>query len=78
MIQAMYPTLKEWENSLKFVMIQGSGGKSFCAGGDIVSITSLAKGKNLHSYGVASLKIEWDLENLRVQNLDKTKAYLIF
>ena len=58
MIQAMYPTLKEWENSLKFVMIQGSGGKSFCAGGDIVSITSLAKGKNLHSYGVASLKIE--------------------
>jgi len=44
MIQAMYPTLKEWENSLKFVMIQGSGGKSFCAGGDIVSITSLAKG----------------------------------
>ena len=59
-------------------MIQGSGGKSFCAGGDIVSITSLAKGKNLHSYGVASLKIEWDLENLRVQNLDKTKAYLIF
>ena len=54
----MYPTLKEWENSLKFVMIQGSGGKSFCAGGDIVSITSLAKGKNLHSYGVVSLKIE--------------------
>ena len=44
MITAMYPTLKEWENSLKLVMIQGNGGKSFCAGGDIVSITSLPKG----------------------------------
>ena len=44
MITAMYPTLKEWENSLKLVMIQGNGGKSFCAGGDIVSITSLSKG----------------------------------
>ena len=63
MIQAMYPTLKEWENSLKFVMIQGSGGKSFCAGGDIVSITSLAKGKNLHSYGVAISTLSRNIAN---------------
>ena len=58
MIEGMYPTLKEWENSLKFVMIQGNGGKSFCAGGDIVSITSLAKGKDLHSCRFASLRKE--------------------
>ena len=37
-----YLSEKNWP--LKLVMIQGNGWKSFCAGGDIVSITSLEKG----------------------------------
>ena len=55
MIKAMYPTLKEWEKSLKLVMIQGNGGKSFCAGGDIVSITSLAKGKKIRYFAISDI-----------------------
>lgn len=44
MTQQILPKLKEWEKSLKFVVIEGTGGKAFCAGGDIRSITSLPKG----------------------------------
>jgi len=44
MTKQILPKMKEWENSVKFVIIEGSGGKAFCAGGDIVSITSLPKG----------------------------------
>ena len=44
MAQAIYSQLKEWENSLNLVIIEGSGEKAFCAGGDIRTITSLPKG----------------------------------
>jgi len=44
MTKAILPKLKVWENSLKFVIIEGAGEKAFCAGGDIRSITSLEKG----------------------------------
>lgn len=44
MSQAIYSQLKEWENSLNLVIIEGSGEKAFCAGGDIRTITSLPKG----------------------------------
>ena len=44
MANQIYPKLKEWESSVKFVIIEGTGGKAFCAGGDIRSITSQPKG----------------------------------
>ena len=42
--KAIYAQLKEWEKSLNLVLIEGSGGKAFCAGGDIRTITDLPKG----------------------------------
>ena len=44
MVKTIYAQLKEWEKSLNLVMMDGSGGKAFCAGGDIRTITSLPKG----------------------------------
>ena len=32
MATLIYPQLKEWENSVKFVIIEGAGDKAFCAG----------------------------------------------
>lgn len=32
--------LKEWENEMQFVIVRGGGEKAFCAGGDVVYITS--------------------------------------
>ena len=43
MIRILTPILKQWEapnSGVKAVFIKGSGGKSFCAGGDIRAITS--------------------------------------
>ena len=48
MTEKILPKLQEWESGLKFVLIEGAGGKAFCAGGDIRSITSLPKG--VHKY----------------------------
>ena len=40
MIRQIYPQLKSWEtdNSMKLVIIKGSGDKAFCAGGDVKCI----------------------------------------
>ncbi|KAI4493646.1 hypothetical protein M0804_001822 [Polistes exclamans] len=44
MVQKIYPILKEWESTKKFVIIEGAGNKAFCAGGDVKAIiTSLNK-----------------------------------
>ncbi|XP_077584491.1 3-hydroxyisobutyryl-CoA hydrolase, mitochondrial [Stigmatopora nigra] len=45
MIRSIYPQLKEWEtdNDTDLVIIKGSGGKAFCAGGDIRAITEAGK-----------------------------------
>ena len=32
MATQIYPQLKEWENTVKFVIIEGAGDKAFCAG----------------------------------------------
>ena len=41
MIDEIYPVLKKWnEEKLDMVIIEGAGSKSFCAGGDVVAVTS--------------------------------------
>ncbi|XP_069496569.1 3-hydroxyisobutyryl-CoA hydrolase, mitochondrial-like [Ambystoma mexicanum] len=45
MIQHIYPQLKVWEESSEtcLIIIKGSGGKAFCAGGDIRALTDAGK-----------------------------------
>lgn len=40
MVTKIIDTLKEWEGKLECVIVRGSGEKAFCAGGDVVSLTS--------------------------------------
>lgn len=45
MIRVIYPKLIKWQNSnkVKLIIIKGEGDKSFCAGGDVRSITESEK-----------------------------------
>ncbi|XP_036109330.1 3-hydroxyisobutyryl-CoA hydrolase, mitochondrial isoform X2 [Molossus molossus] len=45
MIRHIYPQLKKWEQDPEtlLIIIKGTGGKAFCAGGDIVAITENSK-----------------------------------
>ncbi|XP_029968437.1 3-hydroxyisobutyryl-CoA hydrolase, mitochondrial [Salarias fasciatus] len=45
MIRQIYPQLKKWESDSEtdFVMIKGTGGKAFCAGGDVRAIAEDGK-----------------------------------
>ncbi|XP_037542210.1 3-hydroxyisobutyryl-CoA hydrolase, mitochondrial [Nematolebias whitei] len=45
MIRQMYPQLKKWEkdDDTDLVIIKGTGGKAFCAGGDIRAVTDAGK-----------------------------------
>lgn len=40
MVCAITCKLLEWENLLDCVIVKGAGGKAFCAGGDVVAVTS--------------------------------------
>ncbi|KAI9283540.1 ClpP/crotonase-like domain-containing protein [Umbelopsis sp. AD052] len=48
MINAMKPQLEAWENSdlAKVVLLKGSGGKGFCAGGDVRTVIELSAEKD--------------------------------
>jgi len=45
MIRAMYPQVKAWEEdpSINMILIKGTGGKAFCAGGDVRAVTESGK-----------------------------------
>ncbi|MGH0191053.1 UNVERIFIED_CONTAM: hypothetical protein FKN15_056525 [Acipenser sinensis] len=45
MIRQIYPQLKKWEKDpeTSIVIIKGTGGKAFCAGGDIRAVTDAGK-----------------------------------
>ncbi|MBN3288930.1 HIBCH protein, partial [Polyodon spathula] len=45
MIRQIYPQLKKWEKDpeTSIVLIKGTGGKAFCAGGDIRAVTDAGK-----------------------------------
>uniref|UniRef100_A0A1B6E8Y3 3-hydroxyisobutyryl-CoA hydrolase, mitochondrial n=2 Tax=Clastoptera arizonana TaxID=38151 RepID=A0A1B6E8Y3_9HEMI len=40
MVSGIIPKLIEWENLVDCVIVQGAGEKAFCAGGDVVAVTS--------------------------------------
>ncbi|XP_051841969.1 3-hydroxyisobutyryl-CoA hydrolase, mitochondrial [Antechinus flavipes] len=47
MIRRIYPQLKKWEQEpeTSLIIIKGTGGKAFCAGGDIKAISEAGKAK---------------------------------
>jgi len=64
MVEKIKPKLKEYESQVRMVVVQGTGGKAFCAGGDVKSITengintkSLKLGSTFfnHEYSMNSL-----------------------
>lgn len=64
MIETIYPTLKNWESSKAIVIIEGTGEKAFCAGGDVKSLV-LALKENNKFVGEAFFRKEFMLvENL--------------
>lgn len=38
MVQKIHSALKQWESSKKLIIIEGTGEKAFCAGGDVKSL----------------------------------------
>ncbi|XP_014736402.1 PREDICTED: 3-hydroxyisobutyryl-CoA hydrolase, mitochondrial isoform X2 [Sturnus vulgaris] len=48
MIQQIYPQIKTWEQDPEtfLIIIKGTGGKAFCAGGDIRAITEAGKARD--------------------------------
>lgn len=65
MAKKLYPKLIHWQNVDKkdLVIIQGAGGKSFCAGGDVVSITREGPTKGA-AIGRAFFQQEYLLDHL--------------
>ncbi|XP_034178965.2 3-hydroxyisobutyryl-CoA hydrolase isoform X2 [Osmia lignaria lignaria] len=63
MVEKIYPVLKKWESSKKLVIIEGSGEKAFCAGGDLKSIF-LALKENNATLGETFFKKEYTLNYL--------------
>jgi len=63
MVRKIHQKLREWESSsMQFVLIKGTGGKAFCAGGDIRAVTESAKaGTTLYQ---EFFKEEYQLNNL--------------
>lgn len=51
MIEKIHPVFKRWESSKRLVMIEGTGDKAFCAGGDIKSLTTALHEPNGERFG---------------------------
>lgn len=58
MVDKIYPVLKKWEFSKKLVIIEGTGEKAFCAGGDVKSI-AIAIRENNNIVGETFFKKEY-------------------
>jgi len=77
MIKKIYPQIEEWEKDPKTTMIimKANGGKAFCAGGDVKSITDAAKDGNF-SAGETFFREEYKL-NYRIATCDVPYIALI-
>jgi len=62
MIQQIYPQLRKWEmdNTMRLVIIKGTGDKAFCAGGDVKAIAEQGHGSTL---GPEFFRSEYRLNN---------------
>lgn len=64
MVDKIYPVLKQWESSKKVVIIEGAGGKAFCAGGDVKSIVTALNEPKGEAVGEIFFRKEYTLNYL--------------
>ncbi|KAI7902948.1 ClpP/crotonase-like domain-containing protein [Cokeromyces recurvatus] len=65
MVKAITPQLQAWENSdlAKIILLKSSGGKGFCAGGDVKTVVDLAE-KGEFSTATKFFEEEYQLDHL--------------
>ncbi|XP_011334495.2 3-hydroxyisobutyryl-CoA hydrolase, mitochondrial isoform X1 [Ooceraea biroi] len=63
MVQKIYTALKTWESSKKLVIIEGTGEKAFCAGGDVKALVTISGPKST-TLGEEFFKREYTLNHL--------------
>lgn len=64
MVKKITPKLKEYESKVRMVIIQGAGGKAFCAGGDVKSITENGVSATSLKIGTTFFKEEYTMNSL--------------
>lgn len=64
MIEKILPKLKEYESQVRMVIVQGAGGKAFCAGGDVKCITENGVGAKSLEIGTDFFKKEYSMNSL--------------
>ncbi|XP_076242179.1 3-hydroxyisobutyryl-CoA hydrolase isoform X1 [Calliopsis andreniformis] len=64
MVEKIYSALKKWESSKKVVIIEGSGEKAFCAGGDVKSIVVALRKNDDKTLGETFFRNEYVMNHL--------------
>lgn len=64
MVDKIFPVLTRWESSKKLVIIEGAGGKAFCAGGDVKSLVLALNKQEGHLQGQDFFRKEYTLNYL--------------
>lgn len=64
MVKKIKPKLLEYESQVRMVIVQGSGGKAFCAGGDVKSITENGVGAISMEMGSTFFKNEYSMNSI--------------
>lgn len=64
MVVKIIPKLKEYESLVRMVIVQGAGGKAFCAGGDVKSITEKGAGTESLEIGTRFFRNEYLMDSI--------------
>ncbi|XP_060850004.1 3-hydroxyisobutyryl-CoA hydrolase, mitochondrial [Rhopalosiphum padi] len=63
MVTKILPKLKEYESQVRMVIVQGAGGKAFCAGGDVKSIVLSGVGATSLELGANFFRTEYSMNS---------------
>lgn len=64
MVKKIIPKLREYESKVRMIIVQGAGGKAFCAGGDVKSITENGVGATSLEIGTTFFKHEYSMNSI--------------